>query len=129
MGHIIAAIAACLFAAALTDWFFMGRLWHEHYLAHPEVWRKHEGGEGKAVMWACALNILAAGAFVRLCEHFMLTGVSNVKLALVLWFAGPLPLLLGNHLFFKLHPKITAAHCLGWLAKYLVFAALTHAIL
>ena len=126
------AVAACLVAASFTDWFFMGWLWHEHYGAFPEVWRRQagdKGGEDKAVMWACALNVLAACAFVRLCEHFMLTGISNVKLALVLWVAGPLPLLLGNHLFFKLHPKITAAHCLGWLAKYLVFAGLTHLIL
>ncbi len=126
MLRTICAVVAGAFAASFTDWAFMGALWHEHYLEFPEVWRRQAGdkaGENKAVLWACLLNVLCAATVVSLCAHFMLSGVSTVKLAVALWVAGPLPLLLGNHLFIKLHPKITAAHCLGWLAKFLVCAA------
>lgn len=112
-------------AASLTDWLFMGVLWHDKYLAHPEVWRRQPGeaaGEDKAVLWACLLSYPTLAAFIFACARLHLYHAAALKLALVVWFAAPLPLLIGDALFIKLHPKITAAHALGWLAKLLVAA-------
>lgn len=125
------AIVAAAFVCSFTDWLFMGILWHEKYLAYPEVWRRKMGdpGENKAVLWACLLNVLTAAVFVSLCARLDLRGLSAFKLAAALWIGFPVPLLVGDALFIKLHPKITLAHCLGWLAKLVVAAAAVAVIL
>jgi hypothetical protein len=43
-------------------------------------------------------------------------------LALAIWLVGPLPLLIVNGLFIKLHSAITASYSLGWLVKLVVAA-------
>jgi hypothetical protein len=112
-------------AASLTDWLFMGVLWHDKYLAHPEVWRRTPGdaaGENNAVLWACLLSYPTLAAFMFACARLHLRHAAALKLALVVWLAAPLPLLIGDALFIKIHPKVTTAHALGWLAKLLVAA-------
>ena len=37
--RVFLAILAAGLATSLTDWLFMGVLFHEKYLAFPEVWR------------------------------------------------------------------------------------------
>jgi len=128
---VLAALAATV-ACSFTDWLFMGVLWHEKYLAYPEVWRRQPGGssgENKAVLWACALNILTCAVFILLCAKLRLHGAGPFKLAAALWISAPLPLLVGNALFIKIHPRITLAHSLGWLAKFLVAAVAAAAVL
>jgi hypothetical protein len=124
MGRVAMATVAAAIASSFTDWAFMGVLWHEKYLAFPEIWRRKRGdsGENKAVLWACLLNVLPSVVIVAFCARLKLHGLSDFKLALGLWLAAPVPLLIGNALFIKIHPKVTIAHCLGWLAKFAVAA-------
>jgi len=47
------------------------------------------------------------------------------KLALAIWLIGPLPMLLANHMFIKIDPRVTASHAVGWLVKLLLIATAT----
>lgn len=37
--HYGLAVLAALIACSLSDWLFMGVLFHDKYKEHPEVWR------------------------------------------------------------------------------------------
>jgi hypothetical protein len=110
-------------AVSMTDWVFFGVLFHDKYFAYPEVWRGAPGGEGKAVAWSILLGLVTCGAFVLTCSAFQVHGYAAATgLAVAIWAMVPLPLLITNALFIKLHPLTVAAHALGWLARLLVVA-------
>jgi hypothetical protein len=121
----LTAVAAGV-VASLTDWLFMGDWLYKRYDQHPEIWRHMHGrGEMKAIAWAAPLPFVTCASFTLLCAHLNLhTYSETIKLALTIWIVGPLPLLIANSLFIKLHPAITASYALGWLVK-LVLAAVT----
>jgi len=50
-------------------------------------------------------------------------------LALAIWLVGPVPLLITNALFIKLHPAISTSFCVGWLVKLMVAAIAVSLIL
>jgi hypothetical protein len=111
-------------AVSMTDWLFFGVLFHDKYLAYPEIWRQAPGGEGKAVLWSILLGFVTCGAFVVACSAFHVRGYAAATgLAAAIWAMVPLPLLITNALFIKLHPLTVVAHALGWLVKLLVAAA------
>jgi hypothetical protein len=116
----------------LSDWYFMGVLFHDKYLAYPEVWR-HTGnrrGESLAIAWSTLLGVLSAAAFLWLCGRLGLAGENQAfLLAFGLWLAGPLPLLLTQAAFIRIHPLNTLATLLGWLVRLALFAAAARLIL
>jgi uncharacterized membrane protein len=117
---VVYAIITATIAASLADWLFMGVLFHDRYNSYPEVWRQGRG-EGGRIALAQAFALLTAGGFVILAHKLGQTDLRGaLKLAGMIWLIGPLPLLLGNHLFIKLDPRVTAAHAAGWLAKLLL---------
>lgn len=108
----------------LADWLFAGILCHRHYHAHPEVWRQSD--ERGRILLSQAFALLTAGAFVALAWKMHQTDARGaLKLAAMVWLIGPLPLLVGNALFIKIDPLVTASHAAGWLAKLLLIAAAT----
>jgi hypothetical protein len=117
--HFLAAVIVTGFVTSLTDWFFGGILFHDKYKAHPEVWRQGPNkGEAPAVAWSIALGFLTSAAFMSACVVFGVHGYhASLELAGLCWLMVPLPLLVTNALFVKLHPLIVFAHSLGWLAK------------
>jgi hypothetical protein len=118
--------------ASLTDWLFMGGDWlYKRYNQYPEIWRHPHGqGEMKAIAWSAPLPFSTCAAFTILCAGLNLHSYSaTLKLALAIWLVGPLPLLIVNGLFIRLHPAITAAYSIGWLAKLVVAAAAVALIL
>ncbi len=124
--RMVLAILASGVVAMFTDWFFFGVLFHEKYKTNPEVWRRPGGGPGetKAVVLAMILGFLTSLVFVYLCyrvnfHHWATTW----RLATGLWLMIPVPILVTQHLWVKIHPLTTLAHALGWLAKLLVIAA------
>jgi hypothetical protein len=122
--HIALAILLSGLAVSMTDWFFFGVLFHDKYLAYPEIWRQAPGGEGKAVIWSILLGFVTCGAFVLVCSAFHVRGYAAATgVAVAVWLMAPLPIVITNALFIKLHPLMVVAHALGWLAKLLVAAA------
>ena len=119
------AVLAAGVVSSLSDWLFMGDLLYRRFNQHPEIWR-HKGGQGEsaAIAWSSPLPFLTCGVFVLLCVGLRLHSLSaTVKLAMAVWLIAPLPLLVTNALFIKLHPAIAASYSLGWLVKLLVAAA------
>lgn len=125
-GHIALAILVSGFLASLTDWFFGGVLFHKQYMDHPEIWRMQpgdKGAEGKAVLWSVVLGFVTCAAFVFACLHFNIHAYAPaICLAVFVWVIAPVPLLITNALFIKMHPLNVVAHALGWLAKLLLAA-------
>lgn len=105
---------------SLTDWFFAGDWLHRRY-TYPEVWR--QGVETRAIGLTSPLPFLTCGvlAFViaRLGFHSVESGI---KLAVAVWLIGPLPLILTNAAFMKLHRVFVVSHAFGWLIKLLIVA-------
>src|SRR5436305_4362510 len=66
IGRLAIALLASGFAVSMTDWFFGGVLFHERYLAYPEVWRRRAGqpGEGQAIAWAILLGFVTCVIFI-----------------------------------------------------------------
>jgi hypothetical protein len=119
----ITVLAAGL-VISVTDWLLMGVLFHEKYGAYPEVWRKPAGSpETGLIALSTALGFVTAAVFAFLCWRFGLRSyASTLKLALAVWVGIPLPLIVTNALWMKIHPAIAFSHSAGWLARLCVAA-------
>jgi hypothetical protein len=128
--HLLLAVLSAGTVSSFTDWFFGGILFHSQYNAHPEIWRPSVAkSETSAVTWSIALGFLTSAAFVFACVVFYVHGYADsLKLAALCWLMIPIPLLITNALFIKLHPLVVVSHSLGWLAK-LGVAAIAAALL
>lgn len=129
----VVAVVVATFATSLTDWYFMGVLFHDKYLTHPEIWRSSPGDQ-KAERLAIALSTLvglfSCAIFIHLCQHLnLLDWHPVIAFALGSWLAVALPLILTNALFIKLHPLNTLAMALGWLVRLLISAVSAHLFL
>jgi hypothetical protein len=106
--------------SSLTDWFFAGDWLHRRY-TYPEVWRT--GSEVRAIALSSTLPFLTCAVFAytvaRLGLHSIL---SAVELAGAVWLIRPLPLILTNAVFMKLHRVFVASFALGWLVKLMIVA-------
>ena len=123
MGMTIIAILVAGTLGGLTDWLFMGVLFHDAYNTYPEVWRPgiREGTERKAIIIASLLGYVMTGAVVALCCLARVHDVvSGIEIAVLAGLAGPPFLIIINGMFIKIDPKITVAHCLGYLARMLL---------
>lgn len=127
LGRITVAILISGFLGSFTDWFFGGYLFHKQYLAYPEIWRNVAGdkaAENRAVRWSVILGFLTCAAFIYACFVFGIHGyAAALCFAAFVWVIAPLPLLITNALFIKMHPLNVVSNSLGWLAK-LILAAL-----
>lgn len=116
-------IAAWFVAGTLgsfTDWLFMGVLFHGAYNTHPEIWRPgiREGKERSAIIWSTIIGYVMSGGVVVLCVFGGAKGiVPGLIFAALAWIAGPFVILVVNGFFIKMDPRITIAHCLGWLVR------------
>jgi hypothetical protein len=119
----LAALASGL-ASSLTDWFFMGDWLYKRYNEHPEIWRfPHGQGEMTAIAWSAPLPFVTCAVFTLLCARLNLHSYrATVELALAIWFAGPLPLLIVHGMFMKLDAMVVTAYSLGWLVKFILAA-------
>jgi len=107
--------------SSLTDWLFAGDWLHRRY-TYPEIWRK--GAEGRAIALTSPLPFLTCGVFAFVTAWLELHSVAGaVKLALAVWLIGPLPLILTNAAFMKLHRVFVVSYAAGWLVKLMIVAA------
>jgi len=106
--------------SSLTDWFFAGDWIHKRF-TYPEIWRK--GAEARAVALTSPLPFLTCLVFAVLAWRLGLRTVpSSAKLAAAIWLLGPLPLILTNAAFIKMHRVFVACYAAGWLVKLLIVA-------
>ena len=125
-GHVVVAVVLSGILVSFVDWIFSGVLFHERYTAHPEIWRRPSGPETPAIIGSTLLGFVTCGAFVIASPSFHLGGFrQNLEFAVAIWLIAPLPLLISNALWIKMHPLIVLSHSLGWLAKLCVVAAIT----
>jgi len=105
---------------SLTDWFFAGDWIHRRW-TYPEIWR--QGVEARAIALTSPLPFLTCGVFAYVAARLGLHSVpSALKLASAAWVIGPLPLILTNAAFMKLHRMFVASYTIGWLTKLAIVA-------
>jgi hypothetical protein len=132
MTHYLLALVAAVIATSLTDWYFMGVLFHDRYLVYPDTWRHSGGGKGEslAVAWSTLLSVVTCAVFIWLSAALgALAWGPVLKLAVGIWLLGPVPIFVTNGFFIKIHPLNTLAMCLGWLAKLSITAVCAHLFL
>jgi hypothetical protein len=106
--------------SSLTDWFFAGDWIHRRY-TYPEIWR--QGEESKAIALTSPLPFVTCGVFTLVAARLGLHSVSGaLKLAVAVWVIGPLPLILTNAAFMKLHRVFVVSYAIGWLTKLVIVA-------
>ncbi len=121
--RLFAVTIAAGVLTSLTDWLFAGDWIHKRW-TYPEIWRK--GSESRAVALTSPLPFLTCAAFALLAHHLGLDSVrSTAKLAAMIWVIGPLPLILTNAAFIKLHRAFVFFYSLGWLVKLMIAAVVT----
>ena len=118
--RLVAIIVCAGVVSSLTDWLFAGDWIHRRY-TYPEIWRP--GVEGKAIALTSPLPFLTCGVFAYVAARLGLHSVtSSLKLAVAVWVIGPLPLILTNAAFMKLHRVFVGSYAVGWLIKLAIVA-------
>ena len=118
--RLFAIVVGAGIVSSLTDWFFAGDWVHRRF-TYPEIWRK--GAEGRAIALTSPLPFLTCGVFALLAACLGIHSVSGaVKLAVAIWMIGPLPLILTNAAFIKMHRVFVVSYATGWLVKLLIVA-------
>jgi hypothetical protein len=106
--------------SSLTDWFFAGDWIHKRF-TYPEIWRK--GTETKAIALTSPLPFLTCAVFACLAAWLGIHSVSSaLELAVAIWAIGPLPLILTNAAFIKMHRVFVVSYAIGWLIKLTIVA-------
>ena len=106
---------------SLTDWFFAGDWLHKRW-TYPEIWR--QGNEVKAIALTSPLPFLSCGVFSYVTARLGIHSLGGaIKLAIEVWLIAPLPLILTNAAFMKLHRVFVASYAIGWLLKLIIVAA------
>lgn len=132
IGWFVAAVIISIILASLSDWFFGGVLFHEKYKTYPEIWRSSGNGkaESLAIAWSVLLSVLTCVIFIYLTARLdALNWGRALGLAFGIWLLAPLPLLITNALFIRIHPLNTLSNIIGWLAKLLICAISAHLFL
>ena len=123
----ILAILGAGLVSSMTDWLFAGDWIHKRF-TYAEIWRK--GSETKAIVTSSALPFLTCAAFIILANWVDFRALAAVlELAVLVWLVGPLPLILTNAAFIKLHRVFVVFYSAGWLIKLLIAAVAAHWVL
>ena len=118
--RLVAIVIGAGVVSSLTDWFFAGDWLHRRY-TYPEIWRT--GAEGRAIALSSPLPFLTCLVFAYAAARLGIHSVPGaVKLAAAIWLIGPLPLILTNAAFMKLHRVFVVSYALGWLVKLMIVA-------
>lgn len=122
--RFVFAVLAGGVVASMTDWLFMGDLLYKRFDKHPEIWRFPGGqGESRAIALSAALPFLTCAVFDLLCVHLHLfTWCSIFNLALGVWLALAVPMVIANAIWMKITLPIATSFSIGWLVKLFVAA-------
>lgn len=132
MWTVIAAILAAGLLAILTDWLFMGVLFHDAYNSYPEIWWPgiRDGETRGAMIWSSLLGFVMTAGVVTLCAAAGTGSLwGGLSIGLLCFIAGPLPIIFINAQFVKTDVWVMLSHCLGYLARMLIAGAAAGLIL
>lgn len=132
MGTVELAILAAAIPAFLTDWLFMGVLFHDAYNTYPEIWwpSVRDGETKGALIWSTVLGVITSASVVFVCHLAGNPGLMrDLAIALAMYLAGPFALLLINFQFVKCDLWVLVSHNLGYLARFLIAGAAAGLIL
>jgi hypothetical protein len=104
---------------SLTDWFFAGDWIHRRY-TYSEIWR--QGAETRAIALTAPLPFLTCGIFACVIGRWELHVANALRLAVAVWLIGPLPVILTDAAFIKLHRVFVTFYAAGWLVKLVIVA-------
>lgn len=125
--RFVGTVIAAGVLTSVTDWLFTGDWIHRRW-TYPEIWRR--GSESRAIALTAPLPFLSCAIFSYTAFRLGLHSASGViKLSAAIWCIGPLPLILTNAAFIKMHRAFVAFYSLGWLVKLMIFAGSTHFLL
>ena len=106
--------------SSMTDWFFAGDWIHRRF-TYPEIWR--QGSETRAIAISSILPFLTCSVFAVLMTWLGLHSIEfTIPVAVAVWLIGPLPLILTNAAFIKLHWVFVLSFSIGWLVKLILVA-------
>lgn len=106
--------------SSMTDWLFAGDWLHRRF-TYPEIWR--QGSESRAIAVSSVFPFLTSFIFTCLAARLRLNSMHAVlKLAAAIWLIGPLPLILTNAAWMKLHRVFVASYSISWLVKLVIVA-------
>lgn len=121
---LIAAVIVAGVLSSLTDWFFMGVLFHDRYNKYPETWWLRSGSqdaERGAILWSTALGFITAAAVVLLCVYAGVTSITGgLTVAALAAAAGPLVTTITNGMWIRIDPAVTATHAIGYIVRFLI---------
>jgi hypothetical protein len=123
---LIAAVVVSGTLATFTDWLFMGVLFHQHYNRYPEVWwpEFRAKGDRRAIITSSVLAYATSAAVIALCWTAQSHGFAQaLMLSLLACIAGPVVVLVTNGFWIRIDPRVTFAHTLGWLARFVLAGA------
>ncbi len=132
MGTVVAAILISGLVAILTDWLFMGVLFHESHNSYPEIWWPgvRDGETRSAMIWSVVLGFVMSAGVVALCA---VSGADSVwdglGIGFLAFLAGPLVIVLRNAQFVKSDVWLILSYSLGYLARKLIAGAAAGLIL
>lgn len=114
LARFVLVVLGAGFVTSMTDWLFAGDWIHRRW-TYPEVWRR---GEARAIAVSAILPFVTCGVFAYVCVRLGLHSTGGlVRFAGAIWLLGPLPLILTNAAFIKLHRMFVLFYALGWLVK------------
>jgi hypothetical protein len=107
-------------ATSMTDWLFAGDWLHRRF-TYPEIWR--QGSESRAIAVSSVFPFLTCFVFACVAARLHLNSLhAALKLAAAIWLIGPLPLILTNAAWMKLHRVFVTSYATGWLVKLVIVA-------
>ena len=120
-------LAGAGIVTSMTDWFFAGDWIHKRF-TYPEIWRKEP--ETRAIVVSSVLPFVTCVAFLVLAWWIGVPSLgAALKLAVLVWLIGPLPLILTNAAFIKFHRVFVILYLIGWLVKLLLVGVAAHWLL
>jgi hypothetical protein len=118
--HFLVIVVAAGMLTSLTDWLFAGDWLHRRW-TYREAWR--QGNEARAIALTSPLPFLTCAVFALLAAWLGLHSLAaTLRLAVAIWLIGPLPLILTNAAFLKLHRVFVTSYAIGWLVKLAIVA-------
>ena len=120
-------LAGAGIVTSMTDWFFAGDWIHKRF-TYPEIWRR--GPETRSIVVSSVLPFVTCAAFLVLAWWIGVPSLgAALKLAVLVWLIGPLPLILTNAAFIKFHRVFVILYLTGWLVKLLLVGVASHWLL